>query len=74
MYVEQYAGADVNHAAPGSQAPSIAALVGSLNSSITAFTSRISLQPKVEGKKIEEIIADLTNMVRYLLEVVCYFL
>lgn len=60
-------GADVNHAAPGSQSPSIAALVGSLDATMTRYTSRVSLQPKPKDRRNEELIADMSNMAKGIL-------
>jgi eukaryotic translation initiation factor 2C len=55
-------GADVTHPSPGARAPSIAAVVGSLDRWATQYSATISLQ-----SSRQEEIADLKNMVKDLL-------
>ncbi|KAM0753368.1 Piwi-domain-containing protein [Meredithblackwellia eburnea MCA 4105] len=55
-------GADVTHPAPGSLAPSIAAVVASLDRQITTYGSQFSIQ-----NSRQEIIHDLADMVQTLL-------
>jgi len=61
-------GADVTHPAPGSQAPSVAAVVGSLNKSATRFASRILLQEVRKDKIGTELITELQKAIRELIE------
>lgn len=56
-------GADVYHPAPGSFAPSIAAVVGSVNKEVSLYASAISVQPSRV-----EMIQDLGDMVMKLLK------
>lgn len=57
-------GADVTHAAPGSQMRSIAAVVGSINPTWTQYAAEISTQePKREGRRVE-MIQDIGGMVQ----------
>jgi hypothetical protein len=57
-------GADVTHPAPGSSAPSVAAVVGSLNKSATRFAARILLQVRAESNTCSVApIAPSTNQV-----------
>jgi len=62
-------GADVTHPGPASSAPSLAAVVASLDAGATRYATRLSAQPTRPGdkKQIEEIIQDLCGMVRDLL-------
>ena len=52
-------GGDVSHASPGSQASSIAALVGNINRSCTQYVARLSAQANRK-----EMIDDLKSMAR----------
>ena len=52
-------GGDVSHASPGSQASSIAALVGNTNRSCTQYVARLSAQANRK-----EMIDDLKSMAR----------
>lgn len=62
-------GADVTHPGPGSAAPSLAAVVGSLDATATRYAARLSVQPtKPAGKQqVQEIILDFKNMAKDLL-------
>lgn len=62
-------GADVTHPGPGSAAPSLAALVGSMDATATRYAARVSAQPtKPAGRQqIQEIIVDFKNMAKELL-------
>jgi len=61
-------GADVTHPAPGSSAPSVAAVVGSLNKSATRFAARILLQEVRKDKVGTELITELQKAIRELIE------
>ncbi|KAK3234461.1 hypothetical protein CYMTET_55286 [Cymbomonas tetramitiformis] len=60
-------GADVTHAAPGSVAPSVAAVVGSLNLSATRYAARIMLQEERAQKASTEGITRMKDAVKELL-------
>ena len=60
-------GADVTHPGIGSTAPSVAAVVCSLDATASRYATRISAQAFSSKRQSEEIIQDLKNMAKELL-------
>lgn len=56
-------GADVTHAAPGSNTPSLAAVVGSLDAAAGRYAARVARQAPTPGRQVEEIIHGMKDIV-----------
>ena len=60
--------ADVTHPGVGSSMPSLAAVVASMEATASKFACRLSCQPSNGNRQVEEIIRDLKNITKELLE------